>query len=390
MTDAIPPIYSPNDSIEVQNRSGNLPIFEMVRSGLRKQGLMTSSGMFNVLARHYASGSAAPFDFAVVDEAQDISIAQIRFLAAIGTNRPNALFFAGDLGQRIFQQPFSWKAAGVDLRGRSSSLKINYRTSHQIRSQADRLLDPQMADVDGNVEERKGTVSLFNGPQPGIKVCKTSHDEIKAVRDWMTTLIKAGVSPHEIALFVRSAAQLSRPKASAEQANLKFRMLDERVEILPGLVSVSTMHLAKGLEFRAVAVMACDDEIIPLQERIETVADEADLEDVYNTERQLLYVACTRARDHLLVTSTAPASEFLEDLRYRLPCQSEMRLGRGLQGRGRGSDKGPITVTRGSPECQKKPSVTRSFNRLLPASVLSRHSGGILGNRRALAGTPGH
>lgn len=289
-------------------------IFEMVRAGLRRQGLMTSSGMFNVLARHYASGAAPPFDFAVIDEAQDISIAQIRFLAAIGKHRPNALFFAGDLGQRIFQQPFSWKAAGVDLRGRSSSLKINYRTSHQIRSQADRLLDPQMADVDGNVEERKGTVSLFNGPQPGIKVCKTSDDEIKAVSDWMTTLIKAGVAPHEIALFVRSAAQINRPKASAEQANLKFRMLDERVEIAPGLVSVSTMHLAKGLEFRAVAVMACDDEIIPLQERIETVSDEADLEDVYNTERHLLYVACTRARDHLLVTSTAPASEFLEDL----------------------------------------------------------------------------
>jgi superfamily I DNA/RNA helicase len=75
------------------------------------------------------------------------------------------------------------------------------------------------------------------------------------------------------------------------------------------------MHLAKGLEFRAVAVMACDDEIIPLQERIETVSDETDLEEVYNTERHLLYVACTRARDHLLVTSAYPASEFLDDLR---------------------------------------------------------------------------
>ena len=75
------------------------------------------------------------------------------------------------------------------------------------------------------------------------------------------------------------------------------------------------MHLAKGLEFRAVAVMACDDEIIPLQERIETASDPSDLEDVYNTERHLLYVACTRARDHLLVTSVDPASEFLADMR---------------------------------------------------------------------------
>ena len=77
------------------------------------------------------------------------------------------------------------------------------------------------------------------------------------------------------------------------------------------------MHLAKGLEFRAVVVMACDDEIIPLQERIETVGDAADLQEVYDTERHLLYVACTRARDHLLVTSGSPASEFLDDMKSR-------------------------------------------------------------------------
>ena len=84
---------------------------------------------------------------------------------------------------------------------------------------------------------------------------------------------------------------------------------------MSGQISIATMHLAKGLEFRAVVVMACDDEVIPLQERIETVTDDSDLEEVYNTERQLLYVACTRARDFLLVTGVAPASEFLDDLK---------------------------------------------------------------------------
>ncbi len=74
------------------------------------------------------------------------------------------------------------------------------------------------------------------------------------------------------------------------------------------------MHLAKGLEYRAVAVIACDNDVLPLRSRIESIADEADLEDVYQTERHLLYVACTRARDHLLVTGVAPASGFLEDL----------------------------------------------------------------------------
>ena len=90
--------------------------------------------------------------------------------------------------------------------------------------------------------------------------------------------------------------------------------LSDKIEITPGKLSIGTMHLAKGLEFRAVAVMACDDEIIPSQERIENVADDADLEEVYDSERHLLYVACTRARDHLLATGVKPASEFLDDL----------------------------------------------------------------------------
>jgi superfamily I DNA/RNA helicase len=256
-----------------------------------------------------------PFDFAVVDEAQDISVAQLRFLAAFGANRPNALFFAGDLGQRIFQQAFSWKALGVDIRGRSRTLHINYRTSHQIRMQADHLLGPELSDVDGNTEERRGTVSVFNGPQPTIQTLDTPEDEIETVGQWLAKLASEGIKPHEIGVFVRSANELDRAMAAVEQSRLPFKVLDEHVETISGYVSICTMHLAKGLEFRTVAVMACDDEVIPSQERIETVADDADLEEVYNTERHLLYVACIRARDHLLVTSGDMPSEFLDDLR---------------------------------------------------------------------------
>ena len=250
-----------------------------------------------------------------MDEAQDVAVAQLRFLAALGAGRPNSLFFAGDLGQRIFQQPFSWKALGVDIRGRSTTLRINYRTSHQIRMQADRLLDPELADVDGNSEERKTTISLFNGPPPTIETLDSIEQETRTVSDWLKAITKEGLLPHEIAIFVRSAAELERARAAAENAGLPFKVLDDRVETAHGKASIATMHLAKGLEFRAVAVMACDDEIIPLQGRIETVVDDSDLEEVYNTERQLLYVACTRARDQLLITSVAPASEFLDDMR---------------------------------------------------------------------------
>jgi len=290
-------------------------IFARVRAQLASQGCVTYAGIFSRLAAQLADRTHLPFDFAVVDEAQDVSVAQLQFLAALGAGRPNSLFFAGDLGQRIFQPPFSWRSLGVDIRGRSRTLHINYRTSHQIRMQADRLLGPELSDVDGNTEQRVGTISVFNGPPPIIQVLANAADESRLVETWLVDLGNASVMPHEMGIFVRSLAELDRARAAVAHAKLSFKVLDENVETTSGHVSISTMHLAKGLEFRAVAVMACDDEIVPLQARIETVADDADLEEVYNTERHLLYVACTRARDHLLVTSVDLPSEFLDDLR---------------------------------------------------------------------------
>jgi superfamily I DNA/RNA helicase len=290
-------------------------IFERLRGALAERGLVTYAQVFTRLASKLRDGMNPPFDFVVIDEAQDLTVAQLRFLSALGAKRPNGLFFAGDLGQRIFQQPFSWKALGVDIRGRASTLRINYRTSHQIRARADRLLGPELSDVDGNKEERAGTVSTFNGPEPEIVVAPAAEDEIQAVSKWLAARCGDGVVPHEIGVFVRSQAELDRARAALERARIPYKILDDNVETTTGKASISTMHLAKGLEFRTVVVMACDDEVIPLQSRIEAVGDDSDLEEVYNTERHLLYVACTRARDHLLVTGVAPASEFLDDLR---------------------------------------------------------------------------
>lgn len=290
-------------------------IFDRVRSRLNERGLITKASMFNRLATHFQKRKKSPFDFAVIDESQDVSVAQLRFLAALGADQPNRLFFAGDLGQRIFQQPFSWKALGVDIRGRSNTLHINYRTSHQIRAQADRLLGSEVTDVDGNTEKRSGTISAFNGPPPMIVVLESMEEEANTVSNWLRDRIDEGLMPHEIGVFVRSAAELDRARKAVDAAGLPYNVLDETVETTSGYTSISTMHLAKGLEFRAVVVMAVDDEIVPLQERIESVSDDSDLDEVYNTERHLLYVACTRARDYLLVTSVAPASEFLDDLR---------------------------------------------------------------------------
>jgi superfamily I DNA/RNA helicase len=200
--------------------------------------------------------------------------------------------------------------------GRTRVAHVTYQLPHVASNpQLCRpALAPELADVDGNKESRRGTISIFNGVEPVIETFASSDSEAEAVGRWLADHIADGVPPHEIGVFVRADGQLRRARAAVKTAGAAAVELSNKIETSQGRVSIGAMHLAKGLEFRAVVVMACDDEVIPLQERIETVADEADLEDLYNTERHLLYVACTRARDHLLVTVVDPASEFLADL----------------------------------------------------------------------------
>lgn len=290
-------------------------VFERVWAQLEADGRVTRSGVFDRAAAALAA-RPSPYRFAVVDESQDLSVSQIRFLGAVAGGKPDGLFFAGDLGQRIFQAPFSWKSLGVDIRGRSQTLRINYRTSHQIRRRADLLLPHQIADVDGISEQRKGTVSAFNGPDPEIVAAASIAEEVASIAAWIRARLSEGYQPGQIGVFVRSQDQLSRAERAVREADCVAVQLDAGADPVDGRVAISTMHLAKGLEFRAVVVAAVDEGVVPLESRIEAVADETDLEEVYSSERHLLYVACTRARDRLLVTGTAPISEFCGDMRH--------------------------------------------------------------------------
>ena len=290
------------------------PAFEALRASLAKRGLATWPLIYGEVAAHYTGRDDKPFSHIVVDEAQDLGVAELRFLAAIAPVQADALFFAGDLGQRIFQQPFSWRELGVDVRGRSSTLTVNYRTSHQIRRAADRLLPRQVRDVDGNADERDRTVSVFNGPPPETHVLATPAEEIALAAAWIGRAVTAGIAPSEIGVFVRTRAELARARAAVEGAGQTWTELSEQDRELSGTVAIGTMHLAKSLEFKAVLVMACDDGVLALQSRLEAVADETELDDVYETERHLLYVACTRARDRLMLSGVRPASELLQDI----------------------------------------------------------------------------
>ncbi|UFW80127.1 3'-5' exonuclease [Rhizobium sp. SU303] len=277
------------------------PVFASVRASLSSERYTTWSEVFTSVAGSILDRRSKPFDHIIIDEAQDLAPAELRFFAALAPATTDAIFLSGDVGQRIFQHPFSWAGLGIDVRGRSHTLKVCYRTSQQIRRAADKLLPNILRDTDGLEDERRGIVSVFSGPPPEIRTFESEREEADNVRATIGAWLAEGIAAHEIGVFVRTPQLIPRARASVPG-------IDEAAG-----VATSPMSLAKGLEFRAVVVMACDEGILPFDERVADAADEAELDDVYETERRLLYVACTRAREHLVLTGLRPGSEYLVD-----------------------------------------------------------------------------
>lgn len=138
--------------------------------------------------------------------------------------------------------------------------------------------------------------------------------EVEGVAAWLSRRIAERVAPHELGVVVRTVDEAGRAEAACDAAGVPWRRLTDAATPAAGSASICAMHLAKGLEFRGVAVMACDEDIVPLARRLSGAATEAELREIYETERHLLYVACTRARDRLMVSGRTPASEHLGDL----------------------------------------------------------------------------
>lgn len=164
---------------------------------------------------------------------------------------------------------------------------------------------PNRAGVDGNREVRRGTISAFNGPMPVVRTLANTNAETEVVARRLKDCVGSGIRPGGIGVFVRSSQELSRAEAAAVSAGLPRDEPDATADTSPDEVSIAAMHLAKGLEIRAVAVMACDEDVLPLRARLDTAADESDVREVHDTERHLLYVACTRGHE---IARGSPAS----------------------------------------------------------------------------------
>ena len=180
-------------------------VFSAVQVALAQNNFTTEAQLAHDLRRR----GEFPYAHVVIDEAQDISVPELLLLGSAVGSHPNGLFFAGDIGQRIFRASFPWSAAGVDIRGRSRGLKVNYRTSHQIRVQSEKLLPETLVEADGTEESRLGVTSVFEGPTPQIQSFANRDLEISELKKWIHDFIKQGIQPNEMAVLVRQDVIIS-------------------------------------------------------------------------------------------------------------------------------------------------------------------------------------
>lgn len=281
---------------------------EEMRRTLVSKGLTTWSTVCWDLVEHFDAIDERPYVHVIADEAQDFGPAELRLLRALVEPGQNDVFLASDANQRIFKPYTPVARAGLEVRGRSVRLHVNYRMTEQIRRLAGRIVaGPTETD-----EPSSTSISLLTGAQPEIKSVPGVTAEIQAVAAWLKNLTANGYSPGQIAVFARKRDLLqNRVQAAVRAANLASFNLDTDEEPPTNRVAIGTMHRSKGLQFRAVAIMGVEDGVVPLATVRTRQPDVAAKRAFVERERNLLYVACSRAREQLFVSGVGNLSEFL-------------------------------------------------------------------------------
>lgn len=258
-------------------------------------------------------GDNRPYRHVVIDEAQDLHPAQWRLLRALVSPGQNDLFIAGDTHQRIYGNKVSLRSLGITVTGRSTRLRINYRTTHEILAWSTALLTGQIDDMDGGSDTLTGYRSTFHGARPRTEGAGTKSDEIAGLVAQVNEWVESDVQPREIGIAVRFN-QLGKEIAQAlRQAGVAATLLGSSSATADG-VRIGTMHRMKGLEFRCMTVAGVSEGLVPMRGAVtpESVDTQQHQEDLLS-ELSLLFVACTRAREALRVSWHGSPSPFLAE-----------------------------------------------------------------------------
>ena len=284
---------------------------ERLLSDLERRDVATFLQLADRAADLLAGRTNKPFAHVIVDEAQDLHPAQWRLLRQAVAAGPNDLFIAGDAHQRIYDHHVSLLSLGIDTRGKSKRLKINYRTSHQILSWTLGILTGQpIDDLDGDIEPKVGYRSAFDGPIPTIQIFATPAEEAEFVAAQVQEWIEEGVAHSAVGITARTRRDLREVQDALDEIQIRWTKIEADAK-KPG-VQVGTMHSFKGLEFARLAVVAANNNNLPLPVAVTPAAEDQTQHNLdMLRERCLLYVACTRARDELIVTSSGTPSNLL-------------------------------------------------------------------------------
>ncbi len=253
---------------------------------------------------------SSPVDAVTVDEVQDLNPQEIRLLGSLCSDGLGSLMLIGDAGQRIYPGGFSLRSLGLETRGRSRRLTINYRTTQEIERAAYHLRTQNVEDFDGGTEQKLSTHNLLRGPKPKFAGFETFEDENQFVISQIQELIASGVLPAEIGIFARIKKVIWPFFYALKNAAIPVSEIDDKD--VSDKVSLMTMHGAKGLEFRYVFIVACRSNVLPAPFDLRKASDDDEREIVLQRERTLLYVAMTRARDQVWITWKGDRSPFLD------------------------------------------------------------------------------
>ncbi|MDQ3579289.1 MAG: UvrD-helicase domain-containing protein, partial [Actinomycetota bacterium] len=271
-----------------------------VLSALRARDQRTHHQVAEDAATILAERGGSLYRHVLVDEGQDLHPTQWRLLRRAVGRGANDLFIVSDPHQRIYDNKVSLAAVGIEVRGRSSKLTINYRTTQEILSWSVRMLDGAAADgLDDTADTLAGYRSPIHGRKPVLRTFGDWTAEVDGVVDQVRGWLDAGVEPNAVAVTARTKARVRDIKLALTQAGLPT-------------VAVETMHSMKGMEFRCVAVTGLDEHTMPPQAALTpALEDPAARDQDLQRERCLLFVASTRARDDLVLSHSGTPSLFL-------------------------------------------------------------------------------
>ena len=290
-------------------------VFADYRARLISEGLAEPDDAYREATEILSSEAPyLPYTAVIVDEAQDMGEQAFRLIRAIVPETPsgdrNSLFIVGDAHQRIYGRRASMSTCGINIRGRSKRLRLNYRTTQEIRAWAVSVLEGvSVDDLDEGTDTLRGYVSLMRGVAPDLVGCRSESEELDGLVAWVQALPPDQIQLSDIGVLCARRADADRVEAALRTAGIEAVMLQSGADdrSVPG-VRITTMHRAKGLEFFAVAIPFLSEAAFPPSGALRAAVDPADREDIVMQYRSLLHVAATRAKKALRVSWSGTVS----------------------------------------------------------------------------------